>query len=156
MSRSHRGRVGISSDCARPPMTTTGQTGSTAQERGESPDAIPTHQCPTCEHKWQYTGTAERPTCPSCGMKVPEAARVGEPTEYTLVALEGGSDGVPRFDVDVSIDTAERAGRVNVIIDLTKEECEAMWERLKEDGHVYPGDEREKVLEALNLGHVVD
>lgn len=123
-----------------------------AYEPGESFNQQPTHCCPHCNHEWTYTGDAERPTCPSCTRKVPDhEARIGEPTEYHMVALEGGCGDDPRFDTDVTIDTKEREGRMVVYLDLTEAECEAVWEQITGEGHEYPDDARQGVLEAMNL-----
>lgn len=108
-----------------------------------------THQCDRCGHCWEYTGDAERPTCPSCQRKVSPSERLGEPTEYIITDLSGEFLEEPRFDVDATIDTAEQSGEVIVRLGLTKAEAESMWRQISGDGHQYPEDARERVLSAL-------
>jgi hypothetical protein len=130
-------------------MTANEPTAREGQEPDESFNQQPTHQCQRCGHEWQYTGTAERPTCPCCSRKLQPEERLEPPTEYNLVALSGVDDE-PRFDVDMTIDTEEEQGEVMILLDLTKEECEAMWNQVQDGGHEYPEDVRKQVLQAMN------
>jgi predicted nucleic acid-binding Zn-ribbon protein len=123
---------------------------SEGQESEESFNQQATHECRRCGHRWQYTGSAARPTCPSCSRKLLPEEQLGEPTEYTIVDLSGEYGDGPRFDVDATIDTEEETGEVTICLGLTKAEAEAMWEKISGHGHEYPEDARERVLEAMN------
>ena len=133
-------------------MTANEPTARKGHETGESFNEPPKHRCDRCGHNWTYTGNAERPTCPSCLRKVdPDERQLDEePREFVLVALEGGGD-IPRFDTDVTIDVANQTGRAMVVIDLSKEECEAIYDHLRESDHDYPEDARARALDALGL-----
>ena len=126
------------------------------QEPDESLNQQQTHECDRCGHSWEYTGSDECPTCPSCGRKVQPSERLGEATQFDLVTLCGGRGDTPKFDTTVTIDTAEKSGEVTIWLGLEKKECEAIWERLLDEGHEYPADARERVLEGMDLGHALD
>lgn len=113
-------------------------------------------ECPQCEHQWGYTGDLAKATCPSCLRKVNVEKHVrvaadgrGETLEmigYSPENLPGG------FDVDVTFDTGEKAGKATVHLPLDKEECEELWDAIAgSDGHEYPEDARQRLLDALGF-----
>ena len=71
---------------------------------------------------------------------------------FTVGSSRADPDKHPRFDGEFRFDIDRKDGEVRLSIGLNKEECEALYEELKEGGHEYPAGVRERVLEAVGFG----